>query len=554
LWEPAYNITVLGRYFPAHLFPQLFEEEGVNRDVYFRALRMLTALGVISPEDPSPHIPVNDPAIYDPPVSNPGPYRKEKILSSVRKTILGWVKSDKLRQCFNLLRILSELGDHAADVPVIKSLRADVVNGTFSGIEEALEQNYFARLVGAGNAPVLLYIYKTMKALVWGEGDRIDEVFQEPVPALTLRDGKPCCDVFRAHIQINLGSFYLGSGNIDAASEAIREAMLLNRNLGEDAVPAYRLFALVNFARQRIDDALEYISFAVEQAEKAEQPEELSLTYYYASTVNFVYGNLSKAERLIQKAEEYALKVGQSGWAAKARFFKGRLNFEIGRYGDALKIFESIEDNAGTVKAWISRTKAFLSRLSLSDAGSEASAFAGYDGRSFETEAAYYAGEYEKAAAMANAFILSPEEKQARFLLTEQPDWRSGFDQCECLFMPGKSQGKKIAFVYRAMAQFAIRQSRAEKKEILDSMQRFIRDELFPDTDPHDGFYFYSWYRMLSQVSAAETDINTVISMAYKRLQRRAARIDNIETKQEFLSLPRWNNLLSLAARDHKII
>jgi hypothetical protein len=91
-------------------------------------------------------------------------------------------------------------------------------------------------------------------------------------------------------------------------------------------------------------------------------------------------------------------------------------------------------------------------------------------------------------------------------------------------------------------------------------MQRFMRDELLPDTDPSDTIYFYAWYRMLTDSlnrkdpSATQVDLNTVVSMAFKRLQRRAGKIDDAEIKQAFLSLPRWNNALYQAAREHRLI
>jgi len=48
--------------------------------------------------------------------------------------------------------------------------------------------------------------------------------------------------------------------------------------------------------------------------------------------------------------------------------------------------------------------------------------------------------------------------------------------------------------------------------------------------------------------------MNTVVSMAYKRLQRRAGRIDDLAAKQDFLNLSRWNKTLNLAAKEHKFI
>jgi hypothetical protein len=42
--------------------------------------------------------------------------------------------------------------------------------------------------------------------------------------------------------------------------------------------------------------------------------------------------------------------------------------------------------------------------------------------------------------------------------------------------------------------------------------------------------------------------------MAFKRLQRRASRIDDIEVNRAFLSRHYWNAALSRAAKEHKLI
>jgi hypothetical protein len=104
------------------------------------------------------------------------------------------------------------------------------------------------------------------------------------------------------------------------------------------------------------------------------------------------------------------------------------------------------------------------------------------------------------------------------------------------------------------MAQCALHPPQETKEEILGSMQRFMRDELLPDTDPNDAFYFHAWYCMLRDTGSAQVDMNTVVSMAYKRLQKRAGRIDDMEAKQVFLNQSRWSKTLGLAAREHKII
>ena len=549
LWGLSYNIYLLGRYFPSYLFPQLFEEEGLSRDIYYRSLKILDTLGIFAPGDPQPQFTVF--ALQAEEVLGK---QKNEVCAAVRKRILHWALSGRLRPCFNLLRILKELGEQAGDMLILRSIRADVLNGIFGGIEEACEKAYFSVLVGGRNSGVLEFIYKTFKALAWGTNMVIQQLFLEPVPSMTLEDGSPCYEGYRAQIQANLAAFYIGSRNIEAASEALRKAMILNQSLGEDAVPAFRLFSLVNLSRQRLDDALEYNSFALDQAEKTGQREELAVICYYAASINLLYGNLSRAERFAVRAEELAEELGLDRWGERARFLRGRLCFEIGRYKNALEIFESLNNDSEahemeqTVKAWISRTRIFMDRFPLED-------LSGLDAEIFRIEAAYFAADYQKAVSLAGNFLSSVNEmSKADFLFTEQPDWRSGFCQCEYLFQSDKVPGTRLAWLYRAMAQAALKPSQEAKEEILGSMQRFMRDELLPDTDPSDMFYFYAWYRILRDTGSSQVDMNTVVSMGYKRLQRRAGRIDDFEAKQDFLNLSRWNKTINLAAKEHKFI
>lgn len=570
IWEVSCNILLLEKFFPPYLFPQLFEEEGLSRDMYSRASQMLMSFGMLASSgmqnagELRPRSPDFIRGAERIPES-----RKEKIRSAVRNRILSWAQSGRIRPCFSLLKILLELGENAGDVLVLRSIRADVLNGTCGAIEQALADRSFVKLVGKANMPALSYAYRTLRVLAWGSKDEIHRVFREAVPPSAPEDGKPCYSGCQVQVQINLASYHLGCRNVEASSEAVRRAMLLNRELGKDAVPAYRLFALVNLFRQRIDDALEYISFALDEAERTEQNEELVLTCFFASSINFAYGNLSKAERLAKRAEETATALGQTEWGTMAKFFRGRLCFETGRYSDALEIFESLDlSGAGeshssgtmvqTIRAWAYRTRNFLGRPNAPEV---VDSLTGVDASIFRIEAAFLSGDYERSAALASDFQSATHEGPDNdFLFTEQPDWKSGYSQCEAMYQPGKDPAGRLVWVYRAMAQCAFHPSQEKTAEILGGMQRFMREEFLPDSDPNDAFFFYAWYGMLrsSQAAggsfAAQIDINTVVSMAYKRLQRRAGRIDDMGTRQAFLNMPRWSSALCLAAREYKLI
>jgi tetratricopeptide (TPR) repeat protein len=551
LLELSYCISLFARYFPAYLFPQLFEELALNPDVYERALQMLSVMGV---------------SVFETRLiilsNSLSKERLETVHSKVRSLILSWVLSGKLNPCFNLQRILFGLGGNAGDALILKSIKADVLGGTWTGIEQAVTDDSFDSIVGIENAPLLGYIYKTLKALVWGDSARIRQAFQETAPSETNADEVPCYIGYQAQMQTNLTSFYIGSRKIESASESVRKALLLNRDLGDDKVPAYRLFSLLNLSRQRIDDAMEYISFALEQAEKAGQQEEIVLSCYFASSINLLNGNLSRSLRLAARAEETAFAIGHINWGMKAKFLRARLYFEFGRYGEAMDILKSIPAESGTdmactVEAWLYRTKNFLGLFSSLKKNAKSS---GADAKIFEIEAAYFFSDYKRAEALAEEFLSSAVPSADNFSFTDQPDWRSGFSQCEYMLQNDEKPGARLVQVYRSMAQCALNPSVETRAEILGRMQRFMRDELLPDTDPSDAVYFYAWYRMLADSlnhkdePATQVDLNTVVSMAFKRLQRRAGKIDDAEIKQAFLSLPRWNNALYQAAREHRLI
>jgi hypothetical protein len=261
---------------------------------------------------------------------------------------------------------------------------------------------------------------------------------------------------------------------------------------------------------------------------------------------------VSKAIRLARKAREQSLAAEDSGWADRAHFFEGRLAFEIGSYRESLEIFESLRKNPlgkanpekdQLLAAWEYRAKVFFQNPFIqkpSDSGPDADLF--------EVEAAYLAGKFRKAAELAAA-LTNPHAEQ-NFLFTEQPDWRSGFAQCELLYFSRGEVWDRLICSYHSLSLSHI----SAGEEAMHNMQRILRNEQLSEMDPWDAFYFFAWYRILEQSGSGQIDKNTAVSMAYKRLQRRASRIDDVETRRQFLAQPRWNGALSLAAREFRLI
>jgi tetratricopeptide (TPR) repeat protein len=473
--------------------------------------------------------------------------------------ILAWVKKGSLRPCYNLLKVLADLGGEGSDTLVLNSITGDVINNTYREIEEDIRNNCFVQVVGPEYFAAILYIFTTLRALIHRGEDDIREAFLQPVPETSL------VPEYKAHILSNLAGFNLGIHDIAAAQESIKESLILSQAQQDKRrlVQAYRLFSLINICRLQVREAIEYSDFAIESAERSGCFDELSIAMYYAAGIHLLSGNLSKAERLIRRADECASITGRIEWADRSRFLLGRFRFEAGYYQEARDIFTGLleqeipgasKNREVVLRAWVYRSRIFSNQhpgslADISGAGSP-------DPRLFEIEAAYYAGEYRQTVDLADDFhIYLSDLPEDRFIFIEQPDWWSGFAQCEMLLFSPKDLFTRLSSTYRALALAKLSAGDSSAGEMaLDTMRRVIREEGRPQMDLNDVFYYYSHYCVLQETSAVEVDMDTAVSIAFKRLQSRASHIDDIKTKQAYLSLNYWNNALGQAAKARRLI
>ncbi|MDR1352515.1 MAG: hypothetical protein LBK05_04450 [Treponema sp.] len=552
-WEIAYALSLFRRYFPCALFLPLFEEAGINPKMVSQALDIFMGQGVIDfREDPQMRI-----ADFDARAEQILGERKHLVRAVVSGRILSWVDRGRFRPCYDLLEALADLGGSGSDSLVMDSLTDDVISNTCESIEKALREKRFSKVVGPRRYAPLLYIFNTSRALTHQNEEEIRRAFLTPVPDA---DAIPS---YKARILFNLAAFYLGCKDTAAAQEAAKESMILSQDQeeGTGLVRAYRLFSLVNICRQRVGEAVDYSDFAIEKAEHSGHFGELAITTYYAAGIHLLFGNLSKAERMVRQTDESASVTGRIEWADRARFLLGRLRFETGRYQEAFDIFAMLldqeipgapEGREQILRAWIYRSRVFLRQSPGKLPGAQSP-----DARLFAIEAAYLSGEYEQTIRLADSFYTDLPE--ARFIFIEQPDWWSGFAQCELLLFPPKDFFNRLLSTYRALALGKLNKPSVSGhgtagEMALDGMRKVIREEGLPQTDPNDAFYYYSHYCVLREIGAVEVDMDTAISIAFKRLRTRASNIDDIETRRAYLSLNYWNNAMSQAAKAHRLI
>jgi hypothetical protein len=482
--------------------------------------------------------------------------RKVLVRSMVQNRLLDWVFSRRFHPCFALLDALASLIEGArvfetikrGDELILKSLITDLSKGHSAGFEQAMKGGRLESIVGPQRVLTAGYLVRTCKALIDGEAGEIRDAFRSALAEDRIYPP------FKAQVLINASAYFLGIRDIDSAQSAVKEAFVLSQEAPWSGLAqSNRLLSLVNLFKQRMGETVEYAGFAVESAERSGSYEELALASYYDATVQALYGNIFLAEKLAEAAETQAAQAGRVEWIDRARFFRGKLAFDMGRYQDALRFFQDIAANpAGNptpeklslLEAWAYRARIYSQNPLIAGPSGN------IDAELFKIEGAYLAGDYGRTVELAAALPVSlPGDT---FVYTEQPDWRSGFAQCELLLLPPREFWGRMVSVYQSLA--LCRLSPEGGAEALKIMQRVLRDERLSETDPWDAFYYYAWYQVLEESGAAQVDMNTAISMAFKQLRRRASRIDDIKARQAYLTQPRWNGALSLAAKEHRLI
>ncbi|MDR2952059.1 MAG: hypothetical protein LBU82_02325, partial [Treponema sp.] len=522
LWEITYAISLFDRFFPPSLFLRLFEEDGKNPKMIARAFSMLHILGVVNnPREPWP-------------VSGMYAEQAESVLGEnvihiktmVRRRLLSWVSQLKINPCFNLLTIIADLGgiEEIDDQLILKSIISDLLHGTISGVEYAINSGMLKEITGEKRSEMICYVFKTTKALLAGDKQEICHIFKNPPPDC---ESSP---VIKGRILVNLCSYHSGMRDKVRALESAKEAILLGQSKSNICLPnAFRLFSLVNLFKQQLSESIDYLGFALSNAEANGNDYEVGVSSYYAAVSQFIYGNVSKATLFTSKSMEHSLAANCPGWADRSRFLEGRIAFEIGRYQTAQKIFTVLrrfpfdrmtEEKDSLLAAWIYRSKIYSQNPQAAKPES-----GGCDADLFEIEAAYLAGNYKKTAELASS-ISNPFSKE-NFIFVERPDWRSGFDQCEHLYFSQGEIWDRMICVFHSLA--LCRLSTKGGEEAIRNMQRILRNERLSEMDPWDAFYFYAWYRVLERTGAEIVDMNTAVSMAFKRLQRRISRTDDAE-------------------------
>ena len=549
LWEMGYLCSLIGRVFPPDLIPKVLEEMGKNSGMISRAVSLLHALRVIdTPMDPRPwqegFVAQAEAALGE---------KKDGLRTLVRRRLLAWVARKKINHCASLLERLAELGgsQDMDDPLILQSIHGELSCTDGTALERFVDEGMLETVVGQARAPVVRYIAKTLLALHFGGEQKIRDTFACPPPE---------CSAFpllRTQTFLNQSLYHLGWHDGEAAKQTIKAATLLCQKSGNSWLSrCHRFFALASLSERRIGETNEYLGFALENAVKSGDPQEIGIASYYTASVQLLHGNLSRSLTLAKKALRHFLEAGSPEWADRSRFFEGRLAFENGSYGQAAEAFENLRDrpHGGCQQEKIDLLDAWIYRSGIYEAKTPAPRRPKGripDTDLFELEALYFRGAYHEIAELTEKSA-SAAAGEEFFYGTEQPDWRSGFAQCELLCFSWHDLRDRMLGAYRSLAKSYV--SPQDGKTAVYSMQQILQNSRFAEIDPCDTFYHYVLYKILRQAGAGQIDLRTTASMAHKRLQVRSGRIDSPEIRRQYLTQPYWNRALEEAAKELNLL
>ena len=473
-------------------------------------------------------------------------YEKQSVHTIVQERLLESLSKHELNPGFGFLSHFIAVNGKAGPDLILDCVLHDLSEDYFSELDHAVKSEELKKLIGNDLFESVQFILVTDHLLASGSAQDLFEAQQFAVPALI---DNPRITSF---CYINAAALQLVSGDLVGAGQAIKEALILlqdykNKN-GLEKV--YRIFGLIELAQHRIEDGIEYLTFALDAAQRFSNKREKAMSHFYSAVAYFLQGNLPRAMSFADTAMKLFHELDHETWEQKCAFLLGRIYFTLGSYERAAELFAPIQDT-GPAALWSMKAALYASignRPAIERLAASYDAM-GLSDRTLEIEFHYFLESYEACIQLCETAL--NEEPPLIPCVTEQVDWTDGYAQIESLLFPRRDFLLRQYICFKALSMSQLNPQDHTIISILDK----LLDELKPGFyDPYDIFYATSYYLVLQRVASTEIDRATALSSAFKRLQKRASRIEDAELRRSYLTVNYWNGLLSRAAKLHNLI
>ncbi len=325
---------------------------------------------------------------------------------------------------------------------------------------------------------------------------------------------------------------------------------------------ALELISMLSLARKKGDDAVVYLEYALENAERMKDPLTLLDARFDMAMVHFGNGNLHFAQCALDAAGQTAERCFAKDREVLILFMKGRVFFELGDYRNAELVFQTasslasshrLPEQVALCRTWYARTLSHQSRFHASDQIFRDSLDRVPEAYAFLIESSVLSGRPitgqdfpEDISDLLPAYGFWPDYCRS---------WASGFYFAEDL-ATGANDSRVAARMYRAFLAFyraRFEASAAEDSAIADIAS--VAHEAFDAADPYAALYYHLCFEIGSRMPGTiQADVAVYLSRGFKYLQKRANEIGDNGLRERFMQNPVWNNRIYRAARDNMLI
>ena len=326
---------------------------------------------------------------------------------------------------------------------------------------------------------------------------------------------------------------------------------------------ALTLIALLSLARNNCDDAVVYLEYALENAERMHDPYSILSTRFNMAIVYFILGNFHFSVCALDSVDRVIGSCYAKDWEVLVLFMKGRILFELGDYRNAEILFQTaaslasihqIPESVSLCRVWYARSLVLQNRYASAETILLSCVGTIPESWLFLLESCLISGrpidDLEYPSTGAALFGKADRWSFGKFI------WKSGFSMVEdrCY---GTSPENRIAVrMYDVMYLYYTLKftNDADRKSILEKVSTFARTAL-EKKDPYASVYCFISYDIGTQTdSLTRADAQAFLSRAFKYMQKRANEIDDNNMREQYMQNPIWNHRLYQIARDNMLI
>jgi len=384
------------------------------------------------------------------------------------------------------------------------------------------------------------------------ELELVRDAFQNPALAVSVEN------LELARKKYETGSFGEAS---QLAKTVLHDFQKVNVLTGE--YRSLSLIAMLSLERNNGDDAVVYLEYALENAERMHDPFSILCTRFDMAMVYFIIGNYHFSLCTLDAVEKIIGTCYAKEWEVYLLFMKGRISFELGNYRNAELLFQTaaslasvhqISDAVSLCRVWYARALVHQHRFASAENILTGCIALVPESWIFLVESALLSG--HGASGVVFPESIAPLLEGGEIWTPEKITWKSGFSVAEdrCYGISGEN---RIAVRMYEVFSLYYRSKFVEGEDSAANVNRIalISRKALELKDPYAYLYYYISYDLGSKNAVVlPADTTTYLSRGFKYMQKRANEIEENSIREQYMQNPTWNSRLYRTARENMLI